>query len=456
MKSFTEVWEEALSYIQFHNIEHGEMPKTAYNVWILPIEPIELDLNRAVLGVDSEFQANITRRNYTGVLTAAISNVIGFPVEVEIISTALPVVSANDLTNDDALPEEKKVELNKTFKKAEYEYTFDTFIVGKSNQFAYAASVAVANEPGAVYNPLFIHGPSGLGKTHLLSAIAHQLEKTDSSLKVIYITGEAFTNELIDAIQHGRDTSDFHRKYRSTDVLLVDDVQFIAGKESTQEEFFHTFNELYKQKKQIVLTSDRPPKEIKTLEDRIRTRFESGILADISLPDYETRVAIIRRKAELLNLNIPDGITELIAMSLKGSIRQLEGCIKKLKAIEHLVGTPPQFNQAQNAIKEVLTDEAPPTPVTLAKILSEISRIYGISQEEILSNKRAANISIARKVACYIIKEVTPLSFKAIGVEIGNRDHSTVMYYYEDIKQKIGEDSHIQEVVKDIMRNIES
>jgi chromosomal replication initiator protein len=372
---------------------------------------------------------------------------IGIPVKV-VITIPEPAVSDDP---DEAAG--KKKELEKTYKRAEYEYTFDTFIVGPSNKFAYAASRAVAEEPAAAYNPLFIHGPSGLGKTHLLTAIAVYLQQNNPEMKIITVTGETFANELISAIQQKRDTSGFHDKYRGADVLLVDDVQFIAGKESTQEEFFHTFNELKKQGKQIVLTSDRPPKEIKTLEDRNKTRFEQGLIADIGIPEYETRVAIIKRKAELLNLDADQGIVEMIAIALKANIRQLEGCVKKLKAIEHLVGTPPTMSQAQAAIREVLTDDAA-VPVTIPKIISEIATIYGVSTEDILSLKRSSTISLARQVCCYIIKEVTNLSYKTIGLEIGGRDHSTVIYYIEKVKLKMEEDNHTKELITDLIRNL--
>ena len=234
---------------------------------------------------------------------------------------------------------------------------------------------------------------------------------------------------------------------------MVDDVQFMGGKDTTQEEFFYTFEALINQGKQIVLTSDRPPKDIKTLEDRIRTRFEWGLIADISTPDFETRVAIIRRKAEMLNLIIPDDVSEYIANKLKGNIRQLEGCVKKLKASKHLVGTPPSMAQAQNAIREILSDEQP-APITIERILNEVGNVYGVSAEDIISKKRSAQISIARKVSCYVLKEVTDMSYKSIGMELGARDHSTIIYYCGDIEKLVEKDSHAKEMIEDIINNI--
>jgi chromosomal replication initiator protein len=403
--------------------------------------------NEIMLQTGSRFSADLIIENYKEDLEARFSKHLGFPVTVRI--TYIDEV----IIDDGRDPVVKKKELEKKLKSAEYEYTFDTFIVGASNKFAYAASRAVSEEPATAYNPLFIHGPSGLGKTHLLTAIANYLGDNNPDMKIIYVTGEAFANELISAIQQKRDTSGFHDKYRGADVLLVDDVQFIAGKEATQEEFFHTFNELKKLNRQIVLTSDRPPKEIKTLEDRIKTRFEQGLIADISIPEFETRVAIIKRKAELLDLNISPGLVEMIALALKANIRQLEGCVKKLKAIEHLVGTPPTLSQAQAAIREVLSDDTA-VPVTIPKIIAEVATIYGVTTEDIISSKRSANVSLARQVCCFVIKEATNLSYKTIGLEIGGRDHSTVVYYIEKVRQKMEENRHTKELIIDLLRNL--
>ncbi len=445
MKSFVEVFDKVLEYFQ-QKVEKGELAEVAFKLWIKTLQPVDLDGNIAVFNVQSDFQKGIILKNYKKILTEAFEQILGFPVEIKII----PVESENE---EDKSSIQKRQELEQSFSNAEYDYTFDTFIVGHSNEFAYAASTAVAKNPGSAYNPLFIHGPSGLGKTHLLTAISNEIKSQKPGTNIIYVTGEAFTNELINAIQQKKDTSQFHQKYRSADVLLVDDVQFIAGKDSTQEEFFHTFNELHKIGKQIVLTSDRPPKDIKTLEDRIRTRFEWGLIADISTPDFETRVAIVRRKAELLNIKIPDDVSEYIANHLKSDIRQLEGCVKKLKASQHLVGTPPSIAQAQNAIREILSDEKP-APVTFERILNEVSGVYGVTPEDILSNKRSSKISLARKVSAYIIKETTSMSYKSIGLDMGGRDHSTIMYYHDDITAVMEKDPRMKETIEDIIKNI--
>lgn len=447
MKSFDEVFQNVQEYC-LEKIKNGELTDTAYRLWINTLQPVKLDENVACFTVQSDFQANIIKKNYTPIIKAALESVLGFEVDIDISA-----VEENIDDDEDTDPNQLKKELEESFTNAEYDYTFDTFIVGRSNEFAYAACTSVAKEPGSTYNPLFIHGPSGLGKTHLMTAISNEIKRRNPNTNIIYVTGETFANELINAIQQKKDTSQFHQKYRSADVLLIDDVQFIAGKESTQEEFFHTFNELHKVGKQIVLTSDRPPKDIKTLEDRIRTRFEWGLIADISIPDFETRVAIIRRKAELLNLIIPDDVSEYIANKLKTNIRQLEGCVKKLKASKHLVGTPPSMAQAQNAIREILSDEQP-APITIERILNEVGNVYGVSAEDIISKKRSAQISIARKVSCFVLKEVTDMSYKSIGMELGARDHSTIIYYCGDIEKLIAKDSHAKEMIEDIINNI--
>ena len=279
------------------------------------------------------------------------------------------------LSEDETAAQEK--ENTETIVDADYEFTFDTFIVGSSNKFAHAASLAVATNPGRAYNPLFIYGNSGLGKTHLLYAIRNEIQKNDPKKKIIYVKGEDFTNELVEALMK-KSNIEFRQKYRQSDVLLVDDIQFIGGKESTQEEFFHTFNTLYEAKCQIVLTSDRPPKEIKTLEDRLRSRFESGLIADIQPPDFETRIAIIRRKAELLQIELPNDVTEYIATRLKSNIRQLEGVVKKLKAKNQLYGDKITINIAQKTISEILNNDQPP-PLTVEMIIDEVARHFGLT-----------------------------------------------------------------------------
>ena len=337
-------------------------------------------------------------------------------------------------------------------KSDNYEFTFDTFIVGPSNKFAHAACMAVASRPATLYNPLFIYGNSGLGKTHLLYAITNQIKEENEDVNIIYIKGDDFTNELIDAIRKGT-TADFRQKYRKADVLLVDDIQFIAGKESTQEEFFHTFNTLYESKKQIVLTSDRPPKDIATLEDRLKTRFEWGLTADIQPPDFETRIAIIKRKAELLDLEVSDQVCEYIANKLKSNIRQLEGAVKKLKAYNLLEEKAPNISTAQAAIRDIINNDQP-APVTIEKIIEEVGRTFGVSPADIRSSKRNAAISNARQIAMYVVREITQLPMASVGAEFGGRDHSTVVYATQQVEKNMTRDPRTKATVEDIIKNI--
>jgi chromosomal replication initiator protein len=307
-------------------------------------------------------------------------------------------------------------------------------------------------KPASLYNPLFIYGNSGLGKTHLLYAIRNEIGNTYPNMKIVYIKGDEFTNELIEAIRRGT-TGEFHQRYRKADVLLVDDIQFIAGKDSTQEEFFHTFNTLYEAKKQIVLTSDRPPKDIATLEERLLTRFEWGLTADIQPPDFETRIAIIKRKAELMQIDLPDNVIEYIANRLKNNIRQLEGAVKKMKAYSLLNGDAMNIQTAQTAISDIINNDQP-TPFTVEKIIDEVARTYGTTVDDIKSAKRSANISSARQMAMYVVREITQMPMTSIGKEFGGRDHSTVVYAIQQIEKNIKRDPKVKATAEDIIKNI--
>ena len=444
MESFDEVFQMVSDYCK------TDLSEAAHKIWIRCIEPVSLENNVATLYVKSDFQKKIIDQKYVRLLKQGFGEILGFDVDVRVIT------DSDKPQDNETLPPAAQSRLPADFGVAsgvgEYEYTFETFIVGHGNKFAHAASVAVATKPSGAYNPLFIYGESGLGKTHLLYAILNEIRKNFSNKCIIYVKGEEFTNELILAIQN-KTTPEFHAKYRSADILLVDDIQFIGGKESTQEEFFHTFNSLYIAGKQIVLTSDRPPKEIKTLEDRLRTRFESGLLADIQAPDFETRIAIIRRKAELLDFDIPDDVSEYIANRLKTNIRQLEGAVKKLKAYKLLAGTPPSVTIAQNAIRDILNDNQP-VPFTVERIIGEVAKTYGIAPSEVRSKKRSATISQARQVSVYIVREITQMPMSSIGEEFGGRDHSTIVYAIKEVEARMQRDKHYKETIDDILKNI--
>lgn len=446
MNSFAEVFEAVKQYCT----NEGGLGDVPRKLWLDALEPVGLEGNDAVFYCQSEFQKDVILGNkYKNLLLEAFEATLGFPVNLRVI-TVEEKQSAAPIPPKQI--EEIHNELEKSLDNGEYDYTFDTFIVGGSNQFAYAACTSVAKGESS-YNPLFIYGQSGLGKTHLINAIAHEMKQNNPDLNIIYVTGETFTTELIEAITLKKDTSKFHEKYRNADVLLVDDIQFISGKESTQEEFFHTFNRLHTAGKQIVLTSDRPPKDIKILEDRIRSRFESGLIADISTPEFETRIAIIRRKAELLELNIPDEVAEFIANRLKSNIRQLEGAVKKLKALKQLAGSSPSISMAQSVIRDILTDDQP-IPITVEKIIAEVANVYGISPEDIRSNKRASQISTARKVAIYLVRVITEMPLASIGMEFGGRDHSTIVYAVNNVTASLKHDKNLRDTIDTIAKTV--
>ncbi len=427
----------------------SELSPTAYSLWIAPLKPIEIKDSEIILALNNDFQKDIVMTKYSEKLCKSFKEVLGFDVRLKILVEENEPQNINPTKEEKKQLEEKIVSLDE-FK--DYPYTFKTFIVGSTNTFAYAACKAVAQNQTGAYNPLFIYGPSGLGKTHLLLAIKHEVNLKKPNLNVLYINGESFTNEFISAIEREK-TREFHEKYRNVDYLLMDDIQFLAGKTQTQEEFFYTFNDLHQIGKQIVLTSDRPPKEIKTLEDRLRTRFEWGLLADIAPSDFETRVAIIRRKSELLNVTIPDDVINYIAKNLKNNIRQLEGAVKKIKAFELLAGSPPSMNMAHSIIKDILNDNQP-TPVTIEKIIGEVSKTFNISEKDIKSTKRQSKIAKARHIAIYIVREITQAPYEEIGREFSNRDHSTITHSLKQVDNIMKKDPKQKEIIEDIIKNI--
>lgn len=438
MDSFEEAWGIICSYCK------TKITDVAYNTWISRIEPIELDFskNTAVVLVPNDFHRQTLTRCYVPLLNEAFETVFG---QVFIIDMKIP--------EEIEKKEDKKIAAVPEIPDSNYEYTFDTFIVGSSNKFAHAACLAVATNPANAYNPLFLYGNSGLGKTHLLYAIGNEIKKTYPNKSICYIKGDDFTNELIESLRMAK-MSEFRQKYRQSDILLVDDVQFIGGKESTQEEFFHTFNALYDAHKQIVLTSDRPPKEIKTLDDRLRSRFEQDLIADVQPPDVETRIAIIKRKAELLDFDLSNEVCEYIASKIKANIRQLEGTVKKLKAKSMLNNEKPTISSVQEVIADILNNDVPPE-VTVERIIDEVARTYGVSPEEIRSQKnRSANISNARHIAIYVTRELTSLSMVAIGEEFGKRHYSTIIYTIQKVQKMMEKDRKIKEIIEDTIKNI--
>ena len=441
-------------------------------LWLDPLKVYSYDNNKITLSVETEFNLKVVKERYIDIIASGFSLILGFDVEVDVIFTGkkADVEELKEQLRLNTYPKKDTVEDNtedvrseKTDQKTNeydqnllplnynFQYTFDNFIVGNSNKFAHAACTAVAERPAKDYNPLFIYGPSGLGKTHLMSAVVNEIRRRKPDTRVVYIKGDEFTNEMIDCLSR-HEMSKFHEKYRNCDILLIDDIQFIAGKDSTQEEFFHTFNNLYESNKQIILTSDRPPKDIQTLEDRLKTRFEWGLIADIQPPDIELRVAIIKKKAEQINIDIPDDVLNFLAENLRSNIRQLEGAIKKLSAKCFLSGQSISMDMAKSCIAELLGG-AEPINVTIDKIFTAVFQKYGVIKEDLLGTKRNKDIAQARHVSIYIIRTITEISFPNIG-KLFNRDHTTAMASYDRIAKQLVKDPlfnlEIEGLIKDV------
>ncbi len=444
-----------------------ETTPTIFNLWFDKLQLVSLSDEKAVFKTPTPLKQKILKKQYYSIISEALSEVIGFEVEIEFIlddeAMRNPIIDDIDFS-EETLEEsqEDKEERGKNIssllndselsqnQKLLTEYTFDNFIEGSSNKFARAACYAVAQEP-TYYNPLFIYGHSGLGKTHLLYAVINDIKKNHPKLKIVYKRSEDFINELIDAIQN-HETASFKDKYRTADVLLIDDIQFISGKVATQEEFFHTFSTLYEANKQIILTSDRPPKEIKPLEDRLRTRFEGGLLADVQPPSFELRTAIIKKKADTMGLLISNDMVDYMAERLQNNIRQIEGVLKRLNALYSLSGVSITKESIDQTIS-IIDPGNIPTDALVEKILSTVSSYYSISIDNLKSKKRNDAISNARQTAMYLIKNLTELTLKSIG-EIFNRDYSTVISSISkvelNIKTKNNASSEIKKLIKEI------
>ena len=430
------------------------------NLWFEELKIHSYKDGAITFSTTSEFKYNIITDKHLPILKTEFTLFLGFEPEINILFVGEPVTAESII---ESARQQDRLQRGEEVKKPasiptgvipqnyKFDYTFENFIVGNSNKFAHAACIAVAAHPAENYNPLFIYGPSGLGKTHLLSAVVNEIQKNKPSTRVIYIKGDEFTNQMIEALGK-QEMPEFRDKYRYCDVLLIDDIQFIAGKTSTQEEFFHTFNTLYEDGKQIILTSDRPPKDIQTLEDRLKTRFEWGLLADIQPPDIELRVAIIRKKAEQVTLEIPDEVLNFIAENLCSNIRQIEGVIKKLKAMSFLQNKPVSMEMAKSCITEFLGG-AEPVNVTIEKIFACINTRYHLPKSELTGKKRTKEIALGRHMAIYIIREITEMSFPSIA-KIFDRDYATVRASYELMSKKYDTDSGFRIGVDEIIRNV--
>ncbi|MBO5494912.1 MAG: chromosomal replication initiator protein DnaA [Eubacterium sp.] len=448
MDSFDDLWQAVLDRVK------TQVSDTAYSLWISTMKFVDFKNSTVYLEVSNILHFSVIVSEYEEKVNEAFNEVLGFRVDLKLLTadSGEPIGQPDDDELEPHLVDYKNLQ-----------FTFENFIVGNSNKFAYAAAKAVAADPGARlshgnnfnnYNPLFIYGNSGLGKTHLLNAISNEIKEKFPDMNIVYVRAEEFTNELVLAIQN-KTTDEFHNKYRKNiDVLLVDDIQFISGKEATVEEFFHTFDTLIYNGAQIVLSSDRPPKEIRSITDRLRSRFEDGLIADIQIPEFETRREIIKRKAKLVGFDIPDNIVDYIAENIKSNIRQLEGVTKRLYAHCQFGDHVPTIALAKTVIKLVTIPEEP-IPVTISRICEEVSRMTGVSMEDIRSPIRKANVSHARKITFYVIRNVLNLPYEDIGEQF-NKHHSSVMYNVQELEKELDRDPKLERQVKDIINNIKS
>ncbi len=432
INSAADIWAKVLSLMQ------ADLTSVTINTWFSDTTAVDLEEDRLILCSPNPMNRDIISKRYTGYIKKALKELFSADLEVLVLS-------------QEEAESRRQPQKNSLFPGTD-DYTFDKFVVGSSNKFAHAAAQAVADAPAQSYNPLLIYGESGLGKTHLLYSIAHTIHQNHPEYRIVYIKGETFTNELIRAIREGRN-QEFREKYRSADVFLMDDVQFIAGRESTQEEFFHTFNTLYESKRQIVLTSDRPPKEMLRLEDRLKTRFEWGLLADIQPPDYETRMAIIKNKSIRMGLELPDFLLQLIAENITANVRQIEGTINKILAYQQLMGDSVDKETIIRAVKDMFKDKADILP-TADVIIDEVCKFYNTESDLLRGQGRTKDISLARQIAMYQIRRMTNLSLKEIGREFENRDHTTVLHAIERIEKMVKEQPETAEIIKDITANI--
>lgn len=426
MNTPADIWKLVLGLLQ------GRLQAVTLDAWFDDLTAVEFKDDTLLLHTPDKFKKEIIDERYLQTIKDALRDLFSADINVIVTTGDAPMPIAHNNYPED-------------------EYTFEQFIVGSSNKFAHAAATAVANNPAKNYNPLFIYGQSGLGKTHLLYAIANVVRRDHPSFRIIYIKGEDFTNELVNSIGAGQ-VQEFRDKYRLADLLLVDDIQFVAGKDRTQEEFFHTFNALYEANKQIVLTSDRPPKEIHTLEDRLKTRFEWGLLADIQPPDYETRMAIIHVKADSLRVQLPEDVVDYIAKTITSNVRQLEGTVKKIKALHDLMERAIDIELAKEAVADIFKENPGLNP-TPEMILREVSRYYCTPVEKLKGSGRSKDLVLPRQVAMYLVRDLTDYSLPEIG-KIFSRDHTTVLHSINKIENYLKETSEMDNIIKTLKTNI--
>ncbi|HBH3085230.1 TPA: chromosomal replication initiator protein DnaA, partial [Clostridioides difficile] len=409
------LWDKTLQLIK------GDLTSVSFNTFFKNIVPLKIHLNDLILLAPSDFNKDILENRYLHLIEDAISQLSLKKYNIKFVLSEKEVADLNSDSTD--------LNYRVLYPNLNPKYTFDTFVIGNSNRFAHAACVAVAESPAKAYNPLFLYGGVGLGKTHLMHAIGHHIVSQKKDSKVVYVSSEKFTNELINSIKDDKN-EEFRNKYRNVDVLLIDDIQFIAGKERTQEEFFHTFNTLHEANKQIIISSDRPPKDIPTLEDRLRSRFEMGLITDIQAPDFETRIAILRKKAQLERIDVPNEVMSYIAKNIKSNIRELEGALTRVVAYSSLSNRVISFDLATEALKDIITTSKN-EEINVLRIKEKVSSVFNLKMEDFNSKKRTRSIAYPRQIAMYLTRELTDLSLPKIGEEFGGRDHTTVIHAHD-------------------------
>ncbi len=455
MEELKQKWDLILQTLK----EDYDITDMSFRTWIKPIQVYSVVGDKITLlipennndgdgkGLSYNMRVGYIERKYLAAITLTIAEIMGREYDVTLMSSI-------DKEKIDKKQKQKETSASKNnnIQNLNPNYTFETFVIGNNNNLAHAASLAVAETPGEVYNPLFIYGGVGLGKTHLMQAIAHFIIKTKPELKVLYVTSETFTNELIDSVKNQKN-SEFREKYRNIDVLLIDDIQFIIGKESTQEEFFHTFNALYQDRKQIVISSDRPPKEMETLSERLRTRFEMGLPVDIQIPTYETKMAILNKKAELGGYDIPYEVKDYVATHIKSSIRELEGALTKLSAFAKLSSNPITVEFAEEALKDLISPDSR-REITPELIIDIVAEHFNIKSEDILSQKRSADIVYPRQIAMYLCRQMTTNTVQSLGKAFGNRDHTTILHGADKINKMVISDENTKSTIDILIKKI--
>ncbi|MGL5381381.1 chromosomal replication initiator protein DnaA [Clostridium sp.] len=436
-------WNAILSIIE------PETSAVSFNTWFKETKLIDIDKSTMTISVKNEFTKEILSTRYLGLIQNCILQVLNKDFDLNFVLAT----NEDSYLKKKSMPKREQIEDPLNIKSnLNPRYVFDSFVVGNSNRMAHAASLAVAEAPARAYNPLFLYGGVGLGKTHLMHSIAHYILEQNPDAKVLYASSEKFTNELINSIRDDKNEA-FRNKYRNIDILLIDDIQFIAGKERTQEEFFHTFNTLHEANKQIIISSDRPPKEIETLEDRLRSRFEWGLIADIQSPDLETRIAILRKKAEIENLSVPEDVLLFIAKTVISNIRELEGALNRILAFSSLANRPITVELANEALKDIISRDKPKV-ITADYIQEVVADYFHLKVDELKSAKRTRNIAYPRQIAMYLCRKLTDLSLPKIGEKFGGRDHTTIIHGFDKISKDIIKDIELAQTINELENKI--